>query len=221
MINSTRFASVCVLLVLTMTLLFVAALPASAADIQVTYSCTLEDAIEAANNNEGEGGCEAGTGSRDTIILTNSVSVGKNLPEITSRITIDGSGRSITFGDRPAFILDGGTLILKNASIRFRQLRSDTLVHVTDGELTLENSSFHDCTGGMDAEDSSIALLGNSAVCGHFTRDCTGMVWHCAAPTPHLRNTFRRSGDGDYGLHGLASGLQCNQWAHPASASNL
>ncbi len=208
MINSTRFASVCVLLVLTMTLLFVAALPASAADIQVTYSCTLEDAIEAANNNEGEGGCEAGTGSRDTIILTNSVSVGKNLPEITSRITIDGSGRSITFGDRPAFILDGGTLILKNASIRFRQLRSDTLVHVTDGELTLENSSFHDCTGGMDAEDSSIALLGNSAVCGH-SREIVLAWFGIVPPQPHTCETL--SGAAVTATYGLASGLQCNQ----------
>jgi hypothetical protein len=78
-------------------------LPARAAVIVVNGSCTLVDAITAANTDTATGGCDAGFGP-DTIRLKSDVTLtavdntdaGPNgLPTVTSKITIQGSGFSI------------------------------------------------------------------------------------------------------------------------------
>lgn len=85
--------------------LLLAAGQARAATINVGTTCSLGDAIEAANSDATVGGCSAGSGA-DTIVLSaNSTIVltsadntwegGTGLPVVTSEITIDGNGSTI------------------------------------------------------------------------------------------------------------------------------
>src|SRR5262245_37053369 len=76
--------------------------PAQAASITVNGTCSLIDAITAANTDTATGGCSAGSGA-DTITLpggtitltsinNGSGGTANGLPQITSTITIDGNG---------------------------------------------------------------------------------------------------------------------------------
>ena len=68
-----------------------------AADITVNKTCSLADAITAANKNAATGGCAAGDEKgKDQIILTASVTLDAPLPEITSNITIKGRGFTVS-----------------------------------------------------------------------------------------------------------------------------
>ena len=169
-------------LVFALCMFLAGALTSHARDINVEGDCSLRDAIEAANENEKEDGCPAGSGPSDTIILKNHVKLFGPLPEITSDIVISGNGRTVTFGDYPAFVVDDASLILGQLHVRFGTLRTGRLLEITDGKLTLDNTVFHDCNGGMHAEDSRIELLGNSVVCGH-ARDVI-KAWFGMYPPP-------------------------------------
>ena len=76
------------------------ALPAFAADITVGASCTLAQAITAANTNAaGSGDCAAGDAGADTITLTGNVNLDANLPLVAESITITGEGYTISGQD--------------------------------------------------------------------------------------------------------------------------
>lgn len=169
-------------LVFTLLFLLLGALSVYARDINVEGDCSLRDAIIAANENRKEDGCDAGKGPSDTIILKDHVKLSRPLPEITSDIVIAGNGRMVTFGDHPAFVIDDASLILGHLHVRFRNLRTERLLEITDGKLTLDSTVFHDCSGGMHAEDSTIELLGNSIICGH-SRDVIN-AWFGLFPRP-------------------------------------
>ena len=104
---------------------------AIAATINVVGGCSLIDAITAANTNTATGGCTAGSGA-DTINLpTNSThtltSVNNStygptgLPVISTNITIDGNGSTITRSSVSAFrifaIGSGGNLTLQETTV--------------------------------------------------------------------------------------------------------
>src|SRR5947209_3918701 len=57
-------------------------------------TCTLRNAITAANTNAAVGGCPAGTAGLDTIhfSVTGTVHIGVALPALTEDVTIDGPG---------------------------------------------------------------------------------------------------------------------------------
>jgi hypothetical protein len=105
--------------------------PGLAATIPVGGSCTLVNAITAANTDTATGGCPAGSGT-DTIVLpigstqtlteiNNSTHGPTGLPVITSAITIEGQGSVIMRdGDTPfrIFAVDGsGNLTLKETKV--------------------------------------------------------------------------------------------------------
>jgi hypothetical protein len=67
-----------------------------AADITVSGTYTLSDAITAANTNADTVGCTgSGTYGDDTIILTANITLAAALTEITSAITIEGGGYTV------------------------------------------------------------------------------------------------------------------------------
>src|SRR5262245_5261268 len=118
-----------VVLCVTFALLF--ASPLYASTITVTSGsggtggpgCTLRDAVSAVNNDAPVGGCAAGPGA-DTILLTVDVSLttadnnGVNgLPIVTTKMTIDGQGHTIS-GNSTTFrilqIAATGDLTLEN-----------------------------------------------------------------------------------------------------------
>lgn len=66
-----------------------------AADITVDESCSLANAITAANEDAANGGCPAGDGA-DVIFLTGDFVLSAALPFIESEITIEGNGYAIS-----------------------------------------------------------------------------------------------------------------------------
>lgn len=105
--------------------------PIAPAVIVVDGTCTLADAITAANTDTASGGCPAGSGADDVVltgdvILTavdNTTDEGDNgLPTITSDITLEGEGFTIVRDDvAPSFrilqIETTGALTLNNATL--------------------------------------------------------------------------------------------------------
>ena len=124
-----------------LTLLFTAiltvllfALPVYAADIMLSSSCTLVDAIIAANNDRAEGNCPAGRGT-DTITLTRDITLDSGLPKITSDITIEGEGYTISGDNRwQIFYNDGGALTINDLTMTKGRVEVD-LIRNTDGTL--------------------------------------------------------------------------------------
>ena len=80
-------------------------------------ACPLFDQIVAANTDAEAGGCPAGKG-HDTISLTRDISLGALLPSITSDITIEGNGHSISGAGRfRIFSVVAGTLTLNDLTL--------------------------------------------------------------------------------------------------------
>ncbi len=107
-----------------------------AADIRLSSSCTLADAIIAANRDRSFGGCRAGRGA-DTIALTRDITLRDELPVITSDITIEGEGYTISGANRyRIFYNDGGALTIQDLTMT----RGRAIVNL--GELSIVNSAF-------------------------------------------------------------------------------
>ena len=89
-----------------------------AASITVNSSCSLSNAIRAANTDAARGGCPAGSDA-DTITLTGNITMTAAHPQITSNITIQGGGYSIS-GDNKYRIFaveDTGNLTVNNLTM--------------------------------------------------------------------------------------------------------
>ena len=130
-----------------LTLLFTAILtalllasPAYAADIRLSSRCTLADAIIAANRDQPEGDCPAGRGA-DTITLTRDITLDDGLPKITSSITIEGDGYTISGNNRyRMFYNDGGALTIKDLTMTKGRVEGDLITNVADGTLKASTS---------------------------------------------------------------------------------
>ena len=111
------------------------ALPVYAADIRLSSSCSLADAIIAANRDQPEGGCPAGRGA-DTIALTRDITLYGRLPKITSAITIEGNGYTISgAGSRRRYRMlynDGGALTIKDLTMTKGRAEGD-IIRNADG----------------------------------------------------------------------------------------
>ena len=146
--------------------------PAYAATIAVNgSSCTLPDAITAANNDAATGGCAAGSGS-DTLVLTanGSYTLTAQLPNITSTLTIQGNGSTIT-GNNGAFRMlafgNNGNLTLDNVTVTsFKPSTRGGAITVatTNNVLTVTNSRLSgNTTTGGGANGGAISVSGNGA----------------------------------------------------------
>ena len=72
-------------------LLFAAAQPAFAADIEVNASCSLPNAIISANTDASVGGCTAGTTGADTITITAAGTTNGGTITLSSQLIVNGS----------------------------------------------------------------------------------------------------------------------------------
>ena len=99
-----------------------AAGPVAATTIEVGGGCTLADAISAINTQQVAGGCPAGTGDNDTIVLpAGTLVIDDWLPIINADMVIEGQGRDQTTVDgddsfRPFFVR-GGTVVFRDLTI--------------------------------------------------------------------------------------------------------
>ncbi|WP_158608391.1 beta strand repeat-containing protein [Stagnimonas aquatica] len=147
------------------------AAPVQAATITVNgSSCTLPDAITAANNDAATGGCAAGSGT-DTLVLTTngSYTLTGQLPNITSTITIEGNGSTITgnngnfrmlaFGNNGNLTLDKVTVTGFKPSTRGGAITVATTANV----LTVTNSRFSGNAVTGAAHGGAISVNGTNA----------------------------------------------------------
>ena len=205
MVNLTNHFFRRVALVLSLCIVLAATITVQARDIHVKGDCDLRDAIRAANFNTKIDGCPAGGGA-DTVILYEDSVQTKSIPEINSDITLEGNGRKVTIGDKLAFVVDEGRLTLRNIHIRYKIPRSGDILMIVEGALTLANAYFHNCTGGMDVEESTIQLHGNWGICNH-SRDVV-YKWFDYTPPPPPTCTVLTDVTVK-AAQGLASGVQC------------
>lgn len=91
---------------------------ALAADIALDDSCSLRNAIESANQDRSVGGCNSGSGP-DTILLSSDITMTEDPPAVSSQITIEGAGHTLSGDDlyRLFFVAAGGDLTLKDLTL--------------------------------------------------------------------------------------------------------
>ncbi len=111
-----------------------------AADITVNETCSLADAIDAANTDLPQGGCPAGVGA-DVIFLTDDVILSAELPHIYTEISIEGNGFTIS-GDLSHRIFSVGrsALTLNHVTIKEGRSRSGSAIYAWNAAITISNS---------------------------------------------------------------------------------
>ena len=139
--------------------------------VDVGGTCTLADAITAANTDAPVGGCPAGSGA-DIITLEKDVILAAALPQITSAVTIEADGHKID-GNGGAFcvleIRPGGNLTLNKATVTGGRGLSGIWANSADA-VTLNNctvSGNSTVIGGGILSDSSTVTLNNCTVSGN------------------------------------------------------
>ena len=164
-------------------------LPVGAADIAVSSSCSLADAITAANTDAATGGCSAGSGA-DTISLSGSITLTSALPQITTALTINGNGHTINGGDSHRIIdiatvynSDGNSassrifainnLTLRDGysseggAIRVKGARADNLASLTLSNSNVYSSGSSANGGGILAKNAVLNVQSQSLVSGN------------------------------------------------------
>ncbi len=162
--------------------------PVFAASIIVDGStCTLADAITAANTNTATGGCLAGddVGGYDTIELQTDVVLTAELPYITSTIVLEGNGRA----------LDG------NNSFRVLQIQPP-------GKLTLNanvGAAIWAYNNGSDLTDGAALIINNSTLTENTATHSGGAIRNGVNNTVIINNSTIANNTAVYGggLHTL------------------
>ena len=129
-----------------------------AADISVDSSCSLADAITAANSDAASGGCPAGSGA-DIIALTGNMTLTASLPVIESDITVEGNGYTISGNKQHQifWVEESGALTVQNVTLADgRGVDDDDLY---DDDLYIGGAILN--FGRLEVRDS--VFTGNSA----------------------------------------------------------
>jgi hypothetical protein len=192
-----------------------AAWPAAAADIYLDYTCTLKNAIDAANKDKQESQCEAGSGA-DTIIFTRDDRPRSGeQPSIREDLVIIGRNHTIDAASNdPVFKVKDAHLTIRDMKIRFGSKRSGPAFEVNDGKLTLINVVVENCKRGVKQRNGHTIIEGASDICG---LDADEMVEgsgtrNISIPPPPIPATCRDLPPGVATVsatYGLTSGVQC------------
>ena len=125
--------------------------------------CPLDLKITAANTDAPAGGCPAGSG-HDVITLTEDIELDAVLPPITSQITIEGNGYTISGAETfRIFDVDGGQLTLADMTLRDGDAARGGAIRLINGaRVQASKVTFHDnfaSQGGAIATESSNVRL--------------------------------------------------------------
>ena len=132
--------------------------------------CALPDQLVAANTDAPFGSCPAGNGA-DNVILLRDLTLRESLPTITSNVTIQGNGFTIS-GDNKfrIFHVDGGELALRDLTLTdgFSIDRGGAILVENGGKAIIENLTFRgnhaDGAGGaIRLETSASAIVEDSS----------------------------------------------------------
>ena len=180
---------------------------AQAADIEVNGTCTLADAINAANTDEAVGGCPAGDGA-DTITLSADLQLQSALPLVTSAMIIEGNGYSINGNGRNHIIgvnklgtltLNkvtisngrsgwggaignlGGKLAINESTIRGNSADRGGAI-VNEGTLTISNTTIGENSsegeGGAIYNSGGMVTISSSSVISNESNDDGGAIYN-------------------------------------------
>ncbi len=134
--------------------------PASATTYRIDSSCSLADAITAANTNLASGGCSPGSVSSDRIILTADITLSAELPAITSRIDIEGENYEISGNSSYRIFQVGsnGDLDIEDLTLSNGSTSGDggAIEVLSGGRLSVDNSIFEDNEAGDDGGAISV-----------------------------------------------------------------
>ena len=161
--------------------------------------CSLSDRITAANTDAPAGACLAGSG-HDTITLHEDVKLGMSLPPITSEITVEGNGHTIS-GNRRHRIFDvaGGSLTLKNATLtNGRGVDGGAIRLRENARVTVEQVTFNSnsaTNGGAIATmyDSSIATINSSSFVRNKSDEYGGAIQAMRGTVTVTNSSFERN----------------------------
>ena len=176
-----------------LTLLFIAILtalllasPVYAADIRLSSSCSLADAIIAANGDRAEGDCPAGRGA-DTITLTRDITLDSDLPKITSDIIIEGEGYTISGDNRwRIFYNEGGALTIKNLTMTKGYVEGE-LIRDEDGTLKVAPTA--NSIGGAVYNEGELIII-NSIIAGNSSDISGGAIYNGSGTVSIINSSF-------------------------------
>ena len=179
-----------------------AVLPGLAAEITVDSACSLADAITAANTDEAAGGCVAGEGA-DEITLSADVTLETSLPLISSAITIEGGGHTISganryhiFGVNSRGNLELNHVILDNARSGWGGAIGNSGGSVAIRDSVISNSAAGNGgaignEGGLIARDSTFAY--------NSSQDAGGAIFNRGGVVELINSNFEGNYAGGQG----------------------
>ena len=159
-LNVTGRKLACILVAFAFVLSF--SLPTEAATITVSGTCSLADAITAANTDTATGGCPAGSGA-DTIRLTAHIVLDGALPSISSAITIEGAGSRYAIDGVDTyqifFVETSGNLTVNRLALTRGTAAAGGAIQ-SNGTLSVNNSFFTNNNASTDGG----AILGKATI---------------------------------------------------------
>ncbi len=181
------------------------------ANMHVNQTCSLSDAIKAANTNTVQGGCPAGGRGRDTITLTADVTLSEPLESVTTAIRIEGAGYSISGDDEQRIFSVGssGDLILNNIGLtKGRGLTPGGGALLNEGALTITRAYIANSntsgTGGA-IHNEGMLVISNSTIANNESGQHAGAIYSASGSTTISHVTFydNSSGSAQYtrGIH--------------------
>ena len=149
-ISRTRFPLFVACIFLALILLLQPLQYAHADSIAIDSECTLFYAIAAANTDGEYGGCPAGAGE-DTFVLTEDITLSAHMPKITSKISVDGAGFTISGGGEYQIFRVGeeGSLEIFDVTLTNGLADQGGAIFVDGGDLTVNSSTFSDNSAGI------------------------------------------------------------------------
>ncbi|MCY3979195.1 MAG: hypothetical protein OXG23_13935 [Chloroflexi bacterium] len=162
--------------------------------------CTLADQIIAANTDAPSGSCPAGNGA-DTIHISSSLTLAASLPPITSDLTIDGNGHTISGNSRfRLFDIESGKMTIKHATL-IRGTNPEgyggAIALQNSANLTVVNVTFRDngarFGGAISSTDDSRLLVFDSRFFDNVAEEQGGAVWSAGYCGDSDNSVFRRN----------------------------
>jgi hypothetical protein len=153
-----------------------------AAEIPVDASCSLADAVRAANLDVAVGGCPAGSGSdvlrlTDDLLFEHEVETESGTPAITSTVILEGGGFRVERSSDPGTpdfriltVASGGSLTLNDVMLVGGRARIGGGI-LNEGDLELRNTTVTgneaDFGGGIASRSGATLIVDGSVISGN------------------------------------------------------
>ena len=173
---------------------------APAPQAALPIGCTLADQIIAANTDSPAGNCPAGEG-HDTIALRQNIALHQTLPAITSDITINGDGHTISGRNRfRIFDIETGSVTIKHATLIHGSSPNGyggAIALRNSAKLTVANVTFRNNEarygGAISSQDASRLAVFDSRFYDNAALSKGGAIWSAGSCGDSDDGIFRRN----------------------------